>query len=50
MAKKTWTGGFKATVVSKPGSTLTVTKVDIPKSIRDAISESLQTPKKKAVG
>jgi hypothetical protein len=49
MAKKTWPGGFKTSVVSKPGSTLTVTKVEIPKSLRDAISDSLQT-KKKAVG
>ena len=49
MAKKNWPGGFKTVVVSKPGSTLTVTKVEIPKQLRDAISESLQT-KKKATG
>ena len=43
--KKTWAGGFKTEVVSKPGSTVRVTKVDIPKPIREAISESLRAGK-----
>jgi hypothetical protein len=47
MSKKTsWGGGFKQTVVSKPGSTLTVAKVQIPKTVREAISDGLQTAKK----
>ncbi len=48
--KASWPGGFKVTVISKPGSTLSVTKIELPKTIRDAISDSLQVNTKSKSG